>query len=181
MLGRKLRERRKSKSMTIAELADASGVTNGYISQIEQGKLEPSIEVLHKLASVLDISVSSLLHKSALEPVVLLRENRLTCGTPDGGMLELISPLLGRDGAALGAEVSRVVMPGVTPDTASPVCYEWEACYYMVAGSMEIRMDGDCMRLNSGDSAFVQKNVRHLRANPFEDDAVFISVMRRPE
>ncbi|MBO8129681.1 MAG: helix-turn-helix transcriptional regulator [Peptococcaceae bacterium] len=55
-LGHKLRALREEYGMTQAQLASLAGVTAGLIGQIEQGKVQPSLKTLEKLAQVLGVS-----------------------------------------------------------------------------------------------------------------------------
>ncbi|WP_068773733.1 helix-turn-helix domain-containing protein [Paenibacillus sp. FJAT-26967] len=58
----KLRDLRKLKGYTIRELADRSGVSAGYISQLENGNRNvPSPEVLMKLSEGLNIPYADLM------------------------------------------------------------------------------------------------------------------------
>ena len=52
---------REHRGLTLQQVADASGVTNSAISQIEQGKRDPSVSLLKKLAVVLRVDVGMLL------------------------------------------------------------------------------------------------------------------------
>ena len=56
-----LRVVREHRKLTLQQLADACGVTNSHISQIENGKRSMSTKVLKKLAEVLRIDVELLL------------------------------------------------------------------------------------------------------------------------
>lgn len=56
-----LSELRKNKGISQEELAKALGVTQGNISAYETGRWEPSIQMLKKLASILDCTVDELL------------------------------------------------------------------------------------------------------------------------
>lgn len=60
-LGSKIREYRKSKGMTQETLAQLIGVKRAVISKYETNFISPSIDMLNKIASALDIPISSLL------------------------------------------------------------------------------------------------------------------------
>lgn len=62
--GSYLRTLRKEKGLTLVELANLTGVSNPYISQIENGKFLPSPDILEKLAKGLEVSSVNLLLKS---------------------------------------------------------------------------------------------------------------------
>jgi transcriptional regulator with XRE-family HTH domain len=67
----KLKDLRKEKGYTIREVADRSGVSAAYISQLENGHRGiPSPEVLMKLSEGLNTSYSSLMQAAGyLEPL----------------------------------------------------------------------------------------------------------------
>ena len=56
-VGSKLKELRTSKGMTLKELGDASGLSVGYLSQLEQGKSSIAINRLGKIAECLGVNM----------------------------------------------------------------------------------------------------------------------------
>ena len=59
-LGEFLREQRRTAQLSLRQLADAAGVSNPYLSQIERGLRKPSAEILQQLAKALRISAETL-------------------------------------------------------------------------------------------------------------------------
>ncbi|MGW0411980.1 helix-turn-helix domain-containing protein [Streptomyces collinus] len=59
-LGEYLREQRRNAQLSLRQLADAAGVSNPYLSQIERGLRKPSAEVLQQVAKALRISAETL-------------------------------------------------------------------------------------------------------------------------
>jgi transcriptional regulator with XRE-family HTH domain len=59
-LGDYLREQRISAQLSLRQLAEQTGVSNPYLSQIERGLRRPSAEVLQQLAKALRISAETL-------------------------------------------------------------------------------------------------------------------------
>ncbi|MEN3585399.1 helix-turn-helix domain-containing protein [Streptomyces sp. ZYX-F-203] len=59
-LGEYLREQRRNARLSLRQLADAAGVSNPYLSQIERGLRKPSAEVLQQVAKALRISAETL-------------------------------------------------------------------------------------------------------------------------
>ena len=68
-----LRLQRARRGLSIEDLAGASGVSRSMISDIERGAKVPSVLVLARLATALDVTVSRLLGEDQPEPVILLR------------------------------------------------------------------------------------------------------------
>ncbi len=59
-LGDYLREQRLSAQLSLRQLAEQTGVSNPYLSQIERGLRRPSAEVLQQLAKALRVSAETL-------------------------------------------------------------------------------------------------------------------------
>ena len=59
-LARVVRNRRHELELSRKELAERSGVSYPYVSQIETGEREPSLRTLQKLSSALEVPVESL-------------------------------------------------------------------------------------------------------------------------
>lgn len=65
-LGDYLRQQRQSARLSLRQLADAAGVSNPYLSQIERGLKKPSAEILQELAKGLQISAETLYVKAGI-------------------------------------------------------------------------------------------------------------------
>src|SRR6185312_9354673 len=74
-IGAKIRLLRQGESMSLAQLAERSGVSAAAIHKIERNTMVPTITVLMKLARSLDRSVSYLVDEEATltSPVALVR------------------------------------------------------------------------------------------------------------
>ena len=60
-LGRNLKRIRTDKNMSQGDIARALGVDHGYMSNIENGKRNPTLATITKLAEALKVSVGELL------------------------------------------------------------------------------------------------------------------------
>jgi transcriptional regulator with XRE-family HTH domain len=65
-VGEYIREQRRNAQYSVRQLAQAAGVSNPYLSQIERGLRKPSAEILQQLAKALQISAESLYVKAGL-------------------------------------------------------------------------------------------------------------------
>jgi transcriptional regulator with XRE-family HTH domain len=59
-LGEYIREQRQRAKISVRQLAEAAGVSNPYLSQIERGLRKPSAEILQQIAKGLRISAEVL-------------------------------------------------------------------------------------------------------------------------
>jgi transcriptional regulator with XRE-family HTH domain len=71
----KIKALRKSKSLTQADISSAVGVTQGMISQIEQGTRNVSMDTMEQLAKILGCSVDELSKDGEPTPFVRLVRN----------------------------------------------------------------------------------------------------------
>ena len=58
-LGEYLRDQRRQARLSLRQLAEQTGVSNPYLSQIERGLRKPSAEVLQQIAKALRISAET--------------------------------------------------------------------------------------------------------------------------
>ena len=67
-LGAFIRHQRELQKLSMRQLADLSGISNPYLSQIERGLREPSEKVLDALAENLEISADALYERGRRRP-----------------------------------------------------------------------------------------------------------------
>ncbi|MDP2704567.1 MAG: helix-turn-helix transcriptional regulator [bacterium] len=60
-LGKNLKRIRKAKGITQGDIVRALGVGRGYISNIENGKMNPTLSTIAKLAKVLGAPIEDLI------------------------------------------------------------------------------------------------------------------------
>jgi transcriptional regulator with XRE-family HTH domain len=65
-LGDYLREQRLAAQLSLRQLAEQTGVSNPYLSQIERGLRKPSAEILQQIAKALRISAETLYERAGL-------------------------------------------------------------------------------------------------------------------
>jgi XRE family transcriptional regulator, master regulator for biofilm formation len=73
MIGKRIKELRMKKGLSLSELAERADVAKSYLSSIEREiQTNPSIQFLEKLASVLDVSVEVLIYEDTSTEVAQL-------------------------------------------------------------------------------------------------------------
>lgn len=150
-LGNDVRGLRKSKGLTLNELALKIGRSVGFISQVERGLSSPSIEDLRAIASALDVPTSWFFaneNQNAAELGVIVRADaRRVLGTRESGIVEeLLSPDLGGSFEVFRSEFQ----PGAEMKNA--VLRQTEEAGYVVSGLFDIWIDGVRYQLRPGDS-----------------------------
>ncbi|BCD85089.1 hypothetical protein PSm6_14960 [Pseudomonas solani] len=96
-LGTRIRALRKRRDMTLAELAEQSSLTAGYISQLERNLAYPSIPALFNIARSLGVTIqwffaSEAPTAEADKGYVVRKNSRMSLHYDDGITDELLSP-----------------------------------------------------------------------------------------
>jgi len=82
-VGREIHRWRRERAMTLARVAERSGLNIGYLSQIENEKAMPSLDALGEIAAALDVPVAWLLVDSSPAPRVVRAADRPRAATGD--------------------------------------------------------------------------------------------------
>src|SRR5881409_148069 len=75
-LGKKIRDLRSRRGFTVHQLAVASSLSKGFISQVENDRTSPSLATLRDLARALDTSVAYLVIEDDQAPYVVREGER---------------------------------------------------------------------------------------------------------
>ncbi|MEO1193140.1 MAG: XRE family transcriptional regulator [Pseudomonadota bacterium] len=177
-LGQDLRGLRKARGLTLAELSLRLGRSVGWLSQVERGLSEPGISDLRALAAVLEVPLSFFFANEAAAPaeqgLIVRRGARRSLGNSQDGLVEeLLSPDLGGSFELLRS----VFAPGA--QLALPAQRPTEEAGYILAGCLELSLQGATHRLNAGDS-FRFKDQAFTWRNPGDVDCVVIWVVAPP-
>jgi transcriptional regulator with XRE-family HTH domain len=177
-IGRDIRALRKSRGLTLAELALRVGRSIGWMSQAERGRSALSINDLRRIAGALDAPISWFFaHEGVPEAergYVVRAGSRRQIGSVEGGLVEeLLSPDLG------GAfeVVHAVFEPGA--ELKETVTRPTEESAYIVEGVFELWVGDRHFMLQAGDS-FRFKGEPHRWRNPGPGRTVTIWVIAPP-
>lgn len=177
-LGADLRALRKARGLTLAQMAEALDRSVGWLSQVERGLSDPSVSDLREMATLLDVSVSSLFRQDATsveEHGYIVRAGaRRPIGSREEGLVEeLLSPDLTDDFEV----VHSTFAPGAC--ITEPVTRQTQEVAYVISGTLDLWINGVTHILREGDSF-------RLRGDPYKwqntsaEPAVLIWVISPP-
>src|SRR5262245_13753822 len=90
LVGAEIRRWRGQRALTLAQVAERSGLNVGYLSQIENDKASPSLEALAAIGDALEVPIAWFLLGDAAAPVVVRAAERSVKVGPDGGKVERV-------------------------------------------------------------------------------------------
>lgn len=177
MLGEKIRIKRIEKQMTLKDLAERTGVTQGFLSQVERGLTDPSITSLRRIAHALNVPIFYFLMDEAKANPVVRKNERQVLRFPDSHLtFELLSPDLNR---SLEMMMSRLEPGAVTCD--EPLVHPGEENIVVLKGKMKIQVGEDFYILAEGDSIYYFSSIPHKIWSIGTEELVFVSAITPPE
>lgn len=180
MLGDIIREARKNKKLTLAEVAEQIGVTTGYLSNLEKNRQEPSLSVLRALSEKLDIAAPMLFMEDTDEDAVVLRKNeRKNMRFLNlAGECEVLTPMAWRSSRPPEIEVLRLDIPPGKRICTEDLSTDSDECIYVLEGQLEYRYGNDSVRIEKGGSIYIPRKTGHYIFNPGEAPAVILWTVR---
>ena len=160
-LGKKVRELRLRHGMTVQQLAQASSLSKGFISQVENDHTSPSLTTLQDLARALKTSAAYLVVEEEQAPYVV-RSNarqRLAPGLSTTGV-EVLSAWPKRNLEVLIMELAAGVSAGERRH-----CHHGEECVLCMDGRVTLTIGETPVTLETGDSCHFDGRVPHTIEN----------------
>lgn len=166
-MGAKLRHARKARLLRLSELAEIVGCSESLLSKIENARARPSLQMLHKIVSSLDITIASLFADNDAPSEVVLRRGRRPIldirAVREGEGIRLESLVADPADKLLYGSI-HIVEPGGSTD--GTIEHQGEELGYVVEGELELTVDGESYALKEGDSFFFPSHLPHGYKNP---------------
>lgn len=169
-LALRLRTRRQELKLTLKQVADRTGLSVGFISQIERGITMPSITSLIGVARVLGVHVSDFLAQPKATATTR-HDQRLHYAVGSSSvMYERLS-------ASFPGNVLRSVLIHEPPGYRSePIAHEGEEMFFMINGSITVEVEGERFVLEAGDSLHFASTRIHSTWNHTTQPATVLHV-----
>lgn len=166
-----MRKRRKELGLTLEAVALKSGVTTGFVSQVERNITSPSLASLTAMTEALDAHISDFFAPPPKPGETSRAEMREMYSSPGGGFeFERLSTSF--PGSTLNG-----LMVHHPPGFEIPeMVHEGEEFYYVLKGALTLIVDGKRTVLGVGDSFHFDSRRRHSAVNETEDTVTVLVV-----
>ncbi|MBY5990829.1 cupin domain-containing protein [Ferrimonas balearica] len=157
-IGSRLRQLRTQAGLSQRELAKRTGVTNGFISQVEKNSVSPSVASLKKILEGIPISLTNFFDTEERQPrqVVFTADEMPDIGS-EGIRYKLVGHSI-RD-RAIGM-LHETLQPG--SDTgAEMLTHDGEECGVVISGRLELTVGNDVSELGPGDGYYFDSQRPH--------------------
>lgn len=178
-IGSQIRELRKIKGYTLQYVADAAGVSVGYLSQIERERSKLPIGVLKRISDVLGVHMNWFFQVRNSGPpeerdVVVRKQYRRTLTFTGLGIIEeLLSPNLSGPLEVLLSTIE----PGADSGDYS---HDGVEAGLVLSGTLDLWVAGRFFRLQEGDSFSFKSTDVHRCANPSDEPTRVVWIITPP-
>jgi transcriptional regulator with XRE-family HTH domain len=176
-LGPRLRQLRTGRGLSLAEVAEGTGISPSFLSMVEKGQSDITVSRLMRLVRWFGVSIADLVQEPdpAAVQVVRAGQRRSLRLVDEGIAIEMLTT----DGAHRMMPVVNVYAAGGA--MAEPARHEGEEFVLVMEGAVELTVgDAEPLRLEAGDSAHYRADVPHSFRNAGPREARFIGVTTPP-
>lgn len=155
-----MRALRRERGLTIEQVAAASGLTKGFISQLERDRTAPSLSSIARICDALGVRLGHIFEREP-SPALIRQQERTEVDRYGGNRHYLLS---GRDESRLQAIESHVEPGGGAGEElySLPGDVEW---VYVLEGTLELRVGDEVHVLEEGDALTYQLAKPHTWRN----------------
>jgi transcriptional regulator with XRE-family HTH domain len=157
-IGAKIRAIRNRKKITIAQMCDETGLSKGFISNVENNNTSPSISTLQTIANFLKVPLPYLLLEKDQEMSVIRKNER------EYSILKGSDVKVEHLGSRGGLSIRLVEFPPGT-STGERKAHEGEECHLVVKGKILAEQGEDSYILEEGDTFSWCASVPHYVEN----------------
>ena len=161
-LGDRIRRLRAERELQQRQLAEKADLTPSMVSQIESGRLTPSLHTLGKIAAALGVPIAALFDGKPAGSIVVSHKRDYPVVSFDGsserwailgaglfqGKIRAVVSTLGSKSKGVTTE-KVIIKPGQMK------------LFYVLEGKVALHYDGDRHLLEAGDSALLDGGVAH--------------------
>ena len=158
--GQRFRRLRTRRGLSLAQVAQATGVSVGFLSALERGQMSSSVATLRRIARYYRTNILSLFEAAGDNPRLVRPGQRKVLETTAGVRMELL---------AWGNTAMEPHLLRVKPNGGSGESYahEGEEFLHVLRGEFELWLSNkEHYRLKAGDSLYFDSSMPHRWRNP---------------
>jgi len=179
-VGKEIKALRKARDATLSDLSETTGLSKGYLSQIERGLSVPSVKALYEISRALGVTISWFFMTDApdgadMQDVVVRADNRRSLQFSSGITDELLSPNLERQ-----LEMLRCTFGPGSESGSQSYTHRGEECGFVLSGQLDLWLEERHLVLREGDSFAFSSDVPHRYANRTDKDTIVIWAITPP-
>ncbi len=175
-IGKKIKNYRTARNLTVKDLAALAQITPSMLSQIERGQANPSLNTIRLLSSALDEPMFRFFTDDInVQNEVVRAEDRKKI-IDHGVEYEMLTP----DTSSTMEMLQLKLSPG-KESSEQLHSHTGEEVALSVKGSIELILEVDSCTLREGDSVRIRSGVKHRWRNAGDEDCELVFVVSPPD
>lgn len=172
-----IRRARKAQKMNLVNLAEKTGVSLSFLSQVERGIINPSINSLRRIALALGTPVSHFFDESASTngPVVRKDERKVLVNKDSRLIYQLLSL---NHNHRIEFLLSKLEIGAISAE--SSMAHKGDEAALVLQGECRMELGDDKYDLKEGDSIYITENTPHRFTNTGGVPLVIVSAISPP-
>jgi DNA-binding transcriptional MerR regulator/uncharacterized cupin superfamily protein len=172
-IGPRFRKLRLQRGESLAIVANAVGVSIGFLSNLERSQSGASISIMRKLAQYYGLNILDLFNPiDGTGPLVRPQDRKSLEGGPGVHM-----ELLASGKITMEPHLFRVAPGGGSGESYS---HEGEEFLHLVSGRLDIVLAGQEYQLRAGDSFYFTSKTQHSWSNPGKTETIILWINTPP-
>ena len=161
-IGAKVKAFRTAKKYTLKQLSEESGLSIGFLSQLERGLSSIAIDSLAKLADILGVSLSAFFESSAeQEKSPINRSFSMHCTQINPQIVQYLVNGNAQDFTCLPRIFHLMPSAHTSADRLEMNRHDGEEFIFVLEGILTVYLDGSEYCLNPGDSVQIHSHSPH--------------------
>jgi DNA-binding transcriptional MerR regulator len=172
-LGPRLRKLRMQRGEPLSTVAEAAGVSIGFLSNLERSQSEASVGILRKLAQYYGLNILDFFNPIEGTTPLVRPEDRKILESVPGVRMELL---------ASGKITMEPHLFRIAPGAGSGDSYshQGEEFLFLVQGRLAITLEDEEFQLKTGDSFYFGSHTQHRWFNPGKTETVVLWINTPP-
>lgn len=159
-----IRKIRKEKKLSLRQLAEKSGLSVSFLSNLENGRVNITLSSLKKIATALEVPVARLIADDSQEGVVIVKkEDRMNIVHHRSPQGTVIQQFLTRS-PSFDMEIVVIQLPPGT-SSESYKSHPGQEFTYVLAGEVVLFLNDNTYPLKGGDMAYYDAGIPHKWEN----------------
>jgi transcriptional regulator with XRE-family HTH domain len=164
IIGQRIKEIRTQRGLTLEEVAERSGCTPGFLSQLERNKAAPSISMLYALGQALGVKVADFLPEN-FSTTKVTRHEKPQHFHFEGSSINYTLLSTKFPTAALGAFVLNFMPAHRALPTDEFRAHNGEEFVHVLDGVLRLWIGNESHDLYPGDSVYFRSTTKHRLEN----------------
>lgn len=160
-LGQRIKTLRQAKGLTLKDMVEYTGLSLGYLSNLERNLNSPTIAALNSICIILGVEISDILKEYPEKKILITADEREPLSYPN----QLMSGETIQFSQMNFIIKFLTIEPGV-PDEAPFWRHNYNEVCLIISGELEVILEDETYLLHTGDSLAIDANLRHALRNP---------------